>query len=93
MLGIVSNVSRACFNQIGKKIKNPHTPKESDSAPGGGHHGTIILNCVFSRDVVLQEQTFWVLLLQGIPFSCVLSLDKIHIFNEILSDYCETMLD
>lgn len=50
-----------------------HPPKESDSAPGGGNHGTVVSNSVLSRDVVLQEQTLWILLLESVPLSCILS--------------------
>lgn len=49
------------------------SPKQSNSAPGGGHHGTVVSNSVLGRDVVLQEQALGVLLLQSVPLSNVLS--------------------
>lgn len=55
-----------------------HSPKKSDPAPGRGHHGAVVSNSVFSRDVVLQEQTLWILLLQSVPLSCILSGEESH---------------
>ena len=49
-----------------------YSPKESNSALGGGDHGSIFSDGVLSRDVVLQEQTLRVLLLQSVPLSCIL---------------------
>lgn len=58
--------------QTAAEYISKHQPKESDSAPGGGNHGTVVSNSVFSRDVVLQEQTLGILLLQSVPLSCIL---------------------
>lgn len=53
-----------------------HLPKQSDTSLGGGSHGAIIIDGVLSRDVVLQEQPLWVLLLQSVPLSCILEEKK-----------------
>lgn len=47
-------------------------PKQSDASLGGGGHGAVIIDGVLSRDVVLQEQAFWIFLLQCVPLSCIL---------------------
>lgn len=47
-------------------------PKQSHTSLRGCSHGAIVINGVLSHDVVLQEQAFWVFLLQGIPLSCIL---------------------
>lgn len=64
---------RLLLNRKVTTENNKHAPKQSDSAPGRGHHGTIVSNSVFSRDVVLQEQALGILLLQSVPLSCILS--------------------
>lgn len=47
-------------------------PKQSHTSLRGCDHGAVVINGVLSHDVVLQEQAFWVFLLQGIPLSCIL---------------------
>ena len=49
-----------------------NSPKQGDSASGGGHHRSVIADGVLSGDVVLEEQTFRILLLQSVPLPCVL---------------------
>lgn len=56
------------------------SPKKLHSAFGGCCHCAIFLHGVFSRDVVLKEQAFWILLGQGIPFPCILSWKFINIW-------------
>lgn len=56
------------------------SPKKLHSALGRSCHCAVFLNGVFSRDVVLEEKAFWILLGQGIPFPCILKWKVITIW-------------
>lgn len=57
-----------------------NSPKKLDSAFGWCCHCAIFLHGVFSRDVVLKEKAFWILLGQGIPFPCILKWKTVNIW-------------
>lgn len=65
-----------CLMAAARAESQESSPKKLHSAFGGRRHCAIFLHSVFSRDVVLKEKAFWILLGQGIPFSCILSLWK-----------------
>lgn len=48
------------------------SPEEGDATLGGGGHGAVVVDGVLGHDVVLQEQALRVLLLQSVPFPCIL---------------------
>lgn len=72
--------------QSATRLNEKHTPKERDSASGGGHHGAVVSNHVLGRDVVLQEQALRILLLQSVPLSHVLPEETTNISFSQQSD-------
>lgn len=65
-----------CLMAAARAESQESSPKKLHSAFGGCRHCAIFLHSVFGRDVVLKEKAFWILLGQGIPFPCILSLWK-----------------
>lgn len=47
-------------------------PEEGDASLGGSRHAAVVIDGVLRRDVVLQEQTLRILLLQSVPLPGVL---------------------
>lgn len=58
-----------------KNLKSD-SPEQSDASLGGGGHAAVVIDGVLGRDVVLQEQTFWIFLLQCVPLPRILELKK-----------------